>query len=133
MNINTLLNDGVKFALNSGGINTTIKLIDYSFFDEDYDDQKIQTVTGSNTISGLIFPLSNKQGSEDALLMQQGKLLTKDKVLYTGSVNISGNILIQSGSDYYTIIPEGIHSWSSAGSTIFNKFYIRYTVPGSLF
>jgi|GEM_PF-6560011 len=133
MNINTTLIDGMRFAMNSAGIKTTVNLINFTREDSDYDDVVIQTITGSNTIDGIIFPVKNKQGSEDALLLQQGKLLTKDKVLYTGSVNISGNILIQADNDYYTLVPNGVHTYSSAGSDIYNKFYIRNTIPGSLF
>ena len=133
MDVNALLTDGVRFALNVGGISQTIKLISFTTSSSDYDDVVTQTVTGSSVTSGLIFPVTNKQGSEEALLIQQGQLLTKDKILYTGSINISGNILIQSGSDYYTVIPNGVHTWNNAGSIIYNKFYIRYTIPGSIF
>ena len=134
MGINTILNNGIAQILNDGGITTTVKLISFAFSGADYDDVTIQTATGSNIVSGLYFPVRGKQGSNEAMLLEQGKLLTQDKVLYTGSVNTSGNILIELGSNlFYNIISDGVTSWDVNGSTIYNKFYIRRTLNGSLF
>ena len=115
------------------GITNLVKVISYTIPTGSYDDYTIQTITGSQYISGLVFPVRGAQGSEEALLLEQGKLLTKDKVLYTGSFSTSGNLLFDIQGDKYGIVPNGIHTWTSAGSTIYNKIYIRYTQTGSLY
>jgi len=119
--------------MNAGGLTTTVSLISFTFTDSDYDDVTTQTLIGSEVVSGLIFPIRGKQGSEEAMLMEQGKLLTKDKVLYTGSVNTSGNILVDIQGEKYTIINEGVKDWGVTGSTIYTKLFLRHTIPGSLF
>ena len=57
----------------------------------DYDDEYTYTqISGTTFTSGILLPIKNKFGSEDAVLMEQGKLLTKDKKLYiNGSVDVS--------------------------------------------
>lgn len=134
--LNSIFNNGLRFIFNQGGLLNQINIISYSISGADYDDQVTQTLTGSRVISGLVFPVESKQGSQEALLLNQGKLLTKDKVLYTGSFTISGNLLIEIGSktgDFYTIIPDGIQSYGTNGNIIFNKIFLRHTIPGSLF
>ena len=70
-------------------------LISYDFIESSYDDETIQTQTGSSVVSGLVFPIKSTQGSEESLLLQQGKLLTQDKSLFIGSCNVSGNIIVE--------------------------------------
>ena len=43
-------------------------------------------MTGSNVVSGLVFPIKATQGSNEAMLLEQGKLLTKDKILFCGLI-----------------------------------------------
>lgn len=135
--VETFLGDGMKFILDSS-VNTIVKLVNYSVSGGDYDDSIIQTVTGSTYVSGLIFPMRGKSGSTEAILIEQGKLLTKDKILYMyGNVNVhSSGLLIGIGSpstDYYTIISNGIHTYSVNGSNVYHKLWLRHTIPGSLF
>jgi hypothetical protein len=133
MNINSILNDGMNLLMKAGGISTQVNIISFTIGSSSYDDSIVQTLTGSQVVSGLIFPLRGTQGSSEAMLMENGKLLTDDKILYTGSVNISGNILIGIGSERYTIIPEGVHNWDVNGQTVYQKYYIRQTLNGSIF
>ena len=131
--IKTILDKGISKIFGDSGLSTSINIYSYTFDSGTYDDVTTKTLTGSNTISGLMFPIKGSQGSSEAMLLNEGKLLMNDSVLYTGSVNVSGNILIDIGSEIYSVIPDGIHSWGVNGSTVYNKFYIRVSNTGSLF
>lgn len=117
----------------ANGVPSIIKIISFTNIDNDYDDSKIQTQTGSILTSGLLFPATSSSASDYPLLVQQGKILEKDKILYIGSVNISGNLLFNINNDIYAIIPDGIKSYSTNGTTIYNKIFLRYQQGGSLF
>lgn len=133
MTVQNILNDGIDYIFKNGGLTTTINIIEYTFDSGSYDDDTTQTITGSQTISGLIFPIKSSQGSEEALLLEQGKLLTQDKIMYVGSLNTSGNLLIEIQGDNYTIIPDGIQQWTVSNNTIYNKIFLRQSLGGSLF
>lgn len=134
MGVKDILNTGLNNIMGIGGLSSTINIISCTNDNTDYDDEVQQTQTGSSVVSGLVFPVKATQGSENALLMQQGRLLTEDKVLITGSVSVSGNVIIELKSgEYYTIIPDGIQSWEINGSTIYQKCFIRRNLGGSMF
>ena len=133
MGIKTQLDNGLNYIMKLGGLSTTVNIIEYTFDSGSYDDFTTQTVIGSQVVSGLVFPIKSTQGSNEAMLLSEGKLLTQDKILYTGSVNVSGNQLIDIKGDKYTVIPDGIHTWEVGGETIYNKMYLRHTTTGSLF
>ena len=134
MTVKSILDAGRNKIFGDGGLTTTISIINFNLNPADYDDEVLyQSIAGSNVISGLVFPIRSRGGSEEALLLQQGKLLTKDKVLYTGSVNFSGNVLIDIKGEKYAIIPDGIHTYEANGSTIYSKIFIRTSLSGSLF
>ena len=104
----------------------------------DYDDVLSYTLeSGPTWASGILLPIKNKFGSEDAILLEQGKLLTKDKKLYIkGAVNVSGNTLIGIGSpisEYYSIIPDGVKTPTITGSDVYSKVYLRFNHAGSVF
>lgn len=137
MGATEILTLGINSIFKEGN-NVLVKLINYSFTNSDYDDVLTQTLTGSTWISGIEFPIRGKQGSEEAMLMEQGKLLTKDKILFlNGSQQLnSSGLLIGIGSptpSYYTIINDGVRTWSLAGSIMYNKLFLRHTIPGSIF
>ncbi|MCK5625126.1 hypothetical protein KAI04_04770 [Candidatus Pacearchaeota archaeon] len=129
--INTTLINGLNNLFSHAGISTSINIIEYNFIESDYDDERIQTQTGSNVVSGLVFPIKSSQGSSEALLLQEGKLLTNDKVLYIGSCNVSGAVVVELQNDFYTIIPDGIQTWDVNGSTVYSKMFIRKNLGGS--
>ena len=133
MAIKNILDNGVNFIMKQGGLSTSISIINYTYNESDYDEPTFQTVTGSNVISGLVFPMKSSQGSEEALLLDRGQLLTTDSILYTGSFNTSGNLLIEFNNDFYSIIPDGIHTYGVNGETVYNKIFIRKSITGSLF
>lgn len=133
MDINTTMQNGLSNIFKIGGLTSNITFISYSIPTDGYDDDTTQSVTGSVTTSGLVFPVRNKFGSEESLLLEQGKLTTSDKILYVGSVNLSGNLLLDINGNKYGIIPNGIQTWDVAGSTIYNKIFIRKSTTGSLY
>jgi len=134
MTIATKVNDAVASIINDGGISTTINIISYTFIESDYDDVPEQTQTGSTVVSGLVFPINLIQGSSEAFLVEQGKLLTEDKMIYTGSVCVSGNILVELKSgEYYSIRPSGIQTWEISGSIAYQKMYLTRNLDGSRF
>ena len=133
MGIKTILDNGMDFIMKNGGLTTDVNIISYTYNESDYDEPIFQTVTGSNVVSGLIFPMKTIQGSQEALLLERGQLLTQDKILYVGSVNVSGNILLTINNSDYTIVPDGIQTYEVNGSIIYNKIFIRKSITGSLF
>jgi len=113
--------------VNPSGVSGTL------FYDDDFTYSK-----SGNTIwtSGLLFGINNKYGSEDSLLLEQGKLRTADKRLFIqANSNISGNILFGIGSpstEFYKIIPIG-KAIEGTAQDIYYKYYIRYNETGSAF
>ena len=107
-----------------------------------YDDDITLTQSGDNLwTSGVTLPVSTREGkgSTDAVLLEQGKLLTSDTKLYIdGSVNTSGTIKIGLGSYTnmsgceYSLLGEGVIKWDVNATPILKKLYVRYLTTGSL-
>ena len=102
-----------------------------------YDDDETLTQSGTDLwISGVVQPIDASRGSSDAILMEQGRLLTNDTKLYIeGEVNTSGVVKIGLGSpptNEYSILPEGVIDWSVNAESIVNKVYLRRLTTGSL-
>jgi len=133
MEINSFLNDGLRFINSAGGLNTSITIYSLQSVPESYDDDIFYSAIGSTNISGLVFPIRAKQGSQEAVLLEQGKLLTKDKIVYCGSVNTSGNLVFNISNEYYGIVNEGVTRFDTAGSVVYNKIYLRLLPNGSLY
>lgn len=133
INATPFLNDGLRFIQDSSQ-STLFKIYNYTIASGSaYDDDLVQTLTGSSYISGLIFPIRGNQGSSEAMLLEQGKLLTQDKVIYTGSISLPGSgTIIGIGTEFYSIIPNGVTTYTVNGSIIYNKIYIRQSLNGSL-
>lgn len=105
-----------------------------------YDDKIVLTVSGTDIYcSGMMQPLNNNKGSFDSVLMEAGRLLQDDKVLFlNGSINTSGtDVIFKIGMGSPTtrefgIVSEGIVSHSLQGTQIYKKLYIRNLLTGSL-
>lgn len=107
------------------------------------DEVTLTEVTGSEVwTSGIVMPLSNKYGSEDVILVEQGKLSNQDQKLYVnGSLDFTGvgsNFKVKVGmtgsptqTDNYTIIPQGGIPYEAEGTQIYKKVYIRQLTNGS--
>jgi len=101
-----------------------------------YDDDVTITQAGIPIwTSGVVLPISQIRGSEDAILVEQGNVLTNDSKLYiAGSISTSGTIKIGLGNPNtakYSVIGEGIINWSVNEIDILKKLYIRQLTNGS--
>jgi hypothetical protein len=130
------LQDGMNYILDNS-LTSTFSLINYYVSGSDYDDVLTQTLVGSSVISGLIFPMRGKSGSTESMLLEQGKLLTTDKILYIkgdSDVDASGTIVkLHSPVEYYNIIPNGVTTYEVNGSPVYKKLFLRRTLTGSLY
>jgi len=137
MTTSTLLRNGLN-RLFQEGRTTSVVVLTGSVVDTDYDDAMTWAQSG-NTIwsSGLVFPVSNKQGSSEPILLEQGKILMSDKKLYVGSeIPLSGdNIKIGIGSPpiQHSIIPDGVYKYTVGDGLIYQKCFIREITGGSLY
>ena len=107
------------------------------------DDVTLTAVPGSEVwTSGVVMPLSNRHGSNDVLLVEQGKLLNHDQRLYVnGSLDFTGagsNFKVKIGmngspaqTDNYTIVPMGGVPYEVAGTNVYKKVFIRRLTNGS--
>jgi len=107
-----------------------------------YDDADTLTLSGSVVwTSGIVFGL-DPNSSEDNLLLEQGKIGTEDKRLYTnGSLiysNRTGSIyqtkigLGSPGTDWFSLILNGGDSEETNNVAVYKKAYIRRLTTGSL-
>ena len=119
---------------------TPIRIRYYTpIYDDVYDEATEITQNGTDLwISGIVFPIHGKEGSNESVLMSQGKLIDSDKTLYTnGSIDFTGSanmVDIQLGSptgNLYTTIPEGGIMYETEASPVYKKQYIR-RLTGSL-
>jgi hypothetical protein len=108
-----------------------------TFFTGDYDDDITLTQSGTDLwISGVILPINQSRGSNDAMLLEQGKLFTNDTKLYIeGTVNTSGTIKIGLGSPVYgeySLLSDGVIKYTVNQVDILKKIYLRFLTNGSL-
>ena len=105
-----------------------------------YDDDITLTKSGVDLwTSGVVLPISNTRGSSDAVLVEQGKLLTNDTKLYiNGTINTSGTIKVGLGSYSnmsgceYSLLGEGVMKYEVNDTDILKKLYVRILPTGSL-
>lgn len=103
--------------------------------DDVYDDADYLVQSGTDLwTSGVVFPLSNRPGHSDSILLEQGKLIHTDTKLYLhGSLLLTGselNVKVSVGSPInsdtnYSIIPPGAVSYSVSNVPIYKVVYIR--------
>lgn len=138
INAQAILGKGLDFMMNLSN-SIYIQEINYYVPDESYDDETVQNMVGSYWISGTIFSVRGKQGSEEAMLIEQGKLSTQDKVLYIsgGATLNSSGLLIGVGSPgfvNYSLVPLGDFYYDTNAVTVYKKLYIRKVLDtGSLY
>ena len=118
---------------------TQIRLRYYDpVYDDVYDEATGLVQSGNNLwTSGIVFPVKS-DGSDESVLMSQGKLTNTDSRLYVnGSLSFAGSIHmvdIQIGSptgDLYTTILDGGITWDAEGTPVYKKQFIR-RLTGSL-
>ena len=107
----------------------------------DYDNEiRIEQSGTDFWTSGLAQPLNieSARASDDAVLLQQGKILKSDLKLYVGgAVNTSGLFKIGIGSANppnreYAVNQGGVTTWDMQGEPVYKKIYLTYLTTGSL-
>jgi hypothetical protein len=103
----------------------------------EYDDDVKLTQSGTDYwTSGVVLPISQGRGSDDAILLQQGNLLTNDTKLYIqGDVNTSGVLRVGLGSPItgeYSILSDGVIKYTVNQVDVLKKVYLRVLLTGSL-
>lgn len=101
-----------------------------------WDDNQTLTKSGNDVwTSGLIFPVGAGRSSYNAVLLEQGKIKTDDKVCFVaGDVETTSIMKIGTGSPVtqeHSILPEGIIAMPSVGTCVYKKMYMRNLPLGS--
>lgn len=107
----------------------------------DYDDAYPFAQSGNDIwCSGVFYNLSSSKGSDDAILLEQGKVTINDSVLWiNGSIITSGNftaVTVGIGSPVqreYANISPGVDGYSIGNNTYLKGFYMRTLTNGSLY
>ena len=136
-NVGSDFKDGFNEVLQYG------QLVRFRYFNSSYgagsyyDDDVTLTQSGSDLwISGVVLPIDQSRGSSDAVLLEQGKILTNDTKLYIeGLIDTSGTFKVGLGSppaNEYSSLVDGIIEWKVNDESVVNKLYIRRLTTGSL-
>ena len=104
---------------------------------EDFDDAIPLVQSGVDVwTSGLIQPVKALEGSKEAVLVQQGKLQTDDKIIFIrGDTETSTTMKVGIGSPVtqeHSIIPEGVIAHPPIGDIVYKKMFCRVLGTGSL-
>lgn len=143
MTIQQSLAAGFQKILDRGGVPIRVQYFTLTI-GSIYDDDFSLAQSGTDLwTSGVIFPLSNRPGHSDSLLVEQGKLILGDSRLFLhGSLILTGSehmIKLTVGSpasksNNYNIIPFGPVKYEVANTPIYKVVYIRQIGgTGSLF
>jgi hypothetical protein len=122
------------------GTKIRIKYYTTSISGTDYDDNATLTASGSDIwTSGLICPIDAKQGSYDALLMEQGKIQINDRKIYVpANTDFSSGIVLKLGVGSpvireYALTEGGVIMWETKDSVqVYKKVYVKQLPTGSL-
>ena len=137
-NIGSDFKDGLNEVLKLG------QLVRFRYFNStagagSYYDDNVTLTSGTDVwVSGIPLPIDTSRGSSDAVLLEQGYLLTNDTKLYVrGAINTSGTYRIgfPSGNpptNEYGVLPDGVITWNVNAEDVVNKLYIRRLTTGSL-
>jgi len=105
-----------------------------------YDDDTSLVKSGNDLwVKGTTQGLNKTEGSVDANLLEQGKLINDDQKLFVnGSIiftGISNQVKVQIGSPtgyQYSVIPLGALQGEVCGVNIFKTAYLRRLTNGSM-
>jgi len=138
MGTNAKLVAALNRTLQLAGTPLRIRYYD-TVYDNVYDEATDLLQSGNSLwISGVVFPIHGREGSQESVLMSQGKLIDSDKTLFVnGSIDFnsaSQSVDIQLGSptgNLYTTIPDGGIVYETEATPVYKKQYIR-KLTGSL-
>lgn len=127
----------VNQILNDYGVPCRIRVYTATIGAGSYDDQVAITQSGTDVWTQCLpFSSRPKWGSTDAVLMEQGKLLTSDKTVYFKSAtNFSGTFVkVGIGSPTpveHSILDTGIQGGDIQGHSVYHKAWLRILQGGS--
>lgn len=106
-----------------------------------YDDERVLTASGNDFyLSGIFRSLDTTQGSDDQVMLEEGRIKFGDSVIY-----VNGSTQTTSGTRVFTLnisgtgqvfreITPGVNVPIYYGVPVFKKIYVRQlTETGSLF
>lgn len=100
------------------------------------DEVDLAKSGGTLGISGIVMPLDSRRGSNDSVLVEQGKLIDGDKKVYVSNgVSFTGSgfmVKLSFGGEKYTTIPIGVIAPEVQGEIVYKKAFIRRLTTGSL-
>lgn len=119
------------------GVTCRIKQYTASGANAGYDDDVVLSASGTAVwATGLALPVTGLKSSSEALLLQQGRLLSADlKVFFAGTVSLSGAaVKVGVGSpapiEHY-VVPDGVTVFSVNNEAVYKKAYLRRLTTGS--
>jgi hypothetical protein len=132
------LNAGFNKLLNLGGNQISIQY--FSVYNTGVYDDDVTITQSGNTLwtSGLVFPVNAQ--SDDAVLMEQGKIgLNDNKIYVNGSlilISNTNNMQVKIGigspnTDTYSLIMPGTDAYSNENTPVYKCMYVR-RLTGSL-
>lgn len=131
MSVTTRFQKGFQKLLDKAGTQVQIR-----YFDETigsvWDDEVTLTLNSDTWTSGIVLPVRGVRGSNESVLIEQGKLKQEDiKLFVSGSIDFTdmGSIVrIGIGSPantFYKPVPIGIRKLSVYGNDLYKKGYFR--------
>ena len=104
----------------------------------EWDDAQTLTKSGNDVwTSGLMFPVKSTFGSQEAILLEQGKIKTSDKKMFiAGDIETTDTMKIGIGNPVateYSLIPEGVLAYPPEGTIVYKKMFLRNLPAGSLY
>lgn len=143
MGLHSKFSGGVDRLIRSAGTQIRIRYFQPTIGSVWDDDLTALPQSGNDLwTSGIVYPVGglSREGSNESVLMEQGKLIDTDKTLWTnGSLGFTGSvlmidILVGSGTnnDLYTTIENGGQVWEIQGKAVYHKQWIRLLTAGSL-
>ena len=135
MLIGSQLREDIKSLINRYG-----KVVRFTYFstqdnDSSYDDSIDLIYNNTTWTSGLVFPINTSDGSSEATLIEQGRLLNNDTTLYVlGNINTSGTFRVGFGSPVeseYSLIENFVTAYEVGNIIVYKKLFLRRLPTGS--
>lgn len=135
----SLPSDGMSFLHNIAGNKCSIKFYTIEVGSV-WDSEILLTLSGAALWTSGIYMGVSPNNSEDAVLLEQGKIGLADKKLFlsgtiptqTGSTSVKIQLGSPTGDSYFINYP-GAESATWAGQDVFKKVYIRRLETGSFY
>ena len=102
-----------------------------------YDDNQALTQSGTDVwTSGCVQAINaGESRSQDALLLEQGKILMQDKRVYLPhDADTSGTWKMGVGSpvvNEFAMVPDGVHPFAVNNDIVYKKVFVRVLPTGS--